>query len=269
MKKLEVDVNEVVGSTELVGKSLQNINTEASASEKQARDIQHMIEEHVLATSEISNSIDQIREELELTEKDSVEASDQAMQLAAISETIYNDLSMFNLGTFHDQVKKMGKQMAQEVQSLFETAIKNNTIAENFLFDRQYKAIPNTDPQKFNTKYDDFCDANLPLIQEKFLNDGKVIYAACTDPNGYIPTHNNKFANAPTGDYQTDLVSSRSKRIYKDPTAIRCGSHTQDFLLQTYKRDTGEIFHDLSVPIYVNGQHWGGIRMGYKADTSL
>jgi methyl-accepting chemotaxis protein len=36
-------------------------------------------------------------------------------------------------------------------------------------------------------------------------------------------------------------------------------------LLQTYKRDTGEIMHDLSVPIYLQGTHWGGFRMGYKA----
>jgi methyl-accepting chemotaxis protein len=36
-------------------------------------------------------------------------------------------------------------------------------------------------------------------------------------------------------------------------------------LIQTYKRDTGEIIHDLSVPIYVGGQQWGGFRIGYKS----
>jgi methyl-accepting chemotaxis protein len=36
------------------------------------------------------------------------------------------------------------------------------------------------------------------------------------------------------------------------------------FLLQTYKCDTGEVMHDLSVPIYVNGKHWSGFRIGYK-----
>jgi methyl-accepting chemotaxis protein len=36
-------------------------------------------------------------------------------------------------------------------------------------------------------------------------------------------------------------------------------------LLQTYKRDTGEIMHDISVPIFIAGKHWGGFRMGYKA----
>jgi methyl-accepting chemotaxis protein len=38
-------------------------------------------------------------------------------------------------------------------------------------------------------------------------------------------------------------------------------------LLQTYRRDTGEIMHDLSVPIYVNGKHWGGFRLGYRPDN--
>lgn len=33
--------------------------------------------------------------------------------------------------------------------------------------------------------------------------------------------------------------------------------------MQTYKRDTGEVMHDLSVPIRVNGRHWGGFRIGY------
>jgi len=35
-------------------------------------------------------------------------------------------------------------------------------------------------------------------------------------------------------------------------------------LLQTYTRDTGELMHDLSVPIQVQGRHWGGLRLGYR-----
>jgi len=63
-------------------------------------------------------------------------------------------------------------------------------------------------------------------------------------------------------------VSNRTKRIFDDPTGRRCGAHTESFLLQTYKRDTGEILHDLSVPIYVKGQHWGGFRMGFKSSRT-
>lgn len=42
-------------------------------------------------------------------------------------------------------------------------------------------------------------------------------------------------------------------------------NNKEQFLLQTYKRDTGEIIHDISASIFVNGKHWGGFRMGYKS----
>ena len=267
MEGLVLNVDDVVDKTELIGTTLQNINEQASSSENQAREIQEMIQEHVIATSEISNSIEHVRVELQQTEKDTVIASEQAMKLAAISETISNDLSIFNLGTIHDTHKKLALKMAQEVTELFENSIKNNLIPENHLFDRDYKPISGTDPQKYKTKYDEFCDSYLPAIQEKYISENpKLTYSVCIDPGGYVPTHNNVFAKPSVGDFQTDLLHSRSKRLYTDPTGIRCGSHTQEFLMQTYKRDTGEIFHDLSVPIYVNGQHWGGVRLGYKAE---
>ena len=53
--------------------------------------------------------------------------------------------------------------------------------------------------------------------------------------------------------------------MFNDPNGIRCGRHTDKFLLQTYKRDTGEIMHDFSVPIFVQGEHWGDFRIGFKA----
>lgn len=72
-----------------------------------------------------------------------------------------------------------------------------------------------------------------------------LVFAIVAAPDGYIPTHNQEFAHAPTGDAEADLVRSRSKRLFNDRTGIRCGSHTEDMLLQTYRRDTGEIMHDL------------------------
>ena len=67
-------------------------------------------------------------------------------------------------------------------------------------------------------------------------------------------------------DVTIDLVKSRSKRIFNDKTGQRGGQHQEKLLLQTYKRDTGEVLHDLSVPVFVNGRHWGGFRVGYLPD---
>ncbi len=62
--------------------------------------------------------------------------------------------------------------------------------------------------------------------------------------------------------------------MFRNPADSQCGrpyhnfgrSSTAPFLLQTYKRDTGEIMHDMSVPIRVKGRHWGGFRIGYRCE---
>jgi len=34
--------------------------------------------------------------------------------------------------------------------------------------------------------------------------------------------------------------------------------------MQTYMRDTGELVVDLGMPIYVDGRHWGALRVGLR-----
>jgi methyl-accepting chemotaxis protein len=127
--------------------------------------------------------------------------------------------------------------------------------------------LPNTRPQKYTTKIDALTDKIFPPIQEPILDAHKeATYAGAVDANGYFPTHNKRFSKPLTGDEKVDFVNNRTKRIFDDPVGKRCGSHEQTFLLQTYRRDTGEIMHDLSVPIYVQGRHWGGFRLGYRTE---
>jgi methyl-accepting chemotaxis protein len=65
-------------------------------------------------------------------------------------------------------------------------------------------------------------------------------------------------------------VNSRHKRIYRgNRTEIRRAESTSACLLQTYLRDTGEILNDLSVPIFVNGRHWGSFIFGLKAERFI
>ena len=133
------------------------------------------------------------------------------------------------------------------------------------LFDRDYQPLEGTNPTKYSTRYDDYADRVLPPIQEPILQQhANLTFAIATDDKGYVPTHNKRFSQPLTGDFEKDLAGNRGKRIFNDKTGLRCGSHTQRLLLQTYKRDTGELMHDLSVPIYVDGRHWGGFRVGYK-----
>jgi methyl-accepting chemotaxis protein len=188
------------------------------------------------------------------------------MTLAERGEALFETLADAGVATAHDRIREVAQTAAQEVERLFAQAIADAGITEQALFDRNYQAVPNTDPPKHTTAFDAFTDRVLPALQEKILEElPQLAYAGAVDDNGYFPTHNRKFSRRLTGDYQTDLVNNRTKRIFNDRTGTRCGANTRPFLLQTYKRDTGEVMHDLSVPIYVNGRHWGGFRIGYRS----
>jgi len=41
------------------------------------------------------------------------------------------------------------------------------------------------------------------------------------------------------------------------------------FLLQSYVRNTGEVMTDLSLPIYINGAHFGAFITGIKPEALL
>ncbi|ANB01824.1 methyl-accepting chemotaxis protein [Ectothiorhodospira sp. BSL-9] len=213
---------------------------------------------------EVTRAIQTVSSHLRETEDDVSHLSSQAEQLAERAELIYELLGDVGLGGVHDQVRQEAEQAAAAVGRAFEAAVDAGRIRLEDLFDRNYKPIPDTDPVKHKTRFDDFTDKVLPAIQEPILERHRFIaYAGAVDDHGYFPTHNRRYAKALTGDYAKDLANNRTKRIFKDRTGSRCGSHQKPYLLQTYKRDTGEIMHDLSVPIFVKGRHWGGFRIGY------
>ena len=85
----------------------------------------------------------------------------------------------------------------------------------------------------------------------------------CVDINGYVPTHNSQFSQPLTGDYDTDLLHSREKRIYATvESEKRRAQNREPFLLQTYLRDTGEILSEFSLPLFVSNRHWGAFIIG-------
>ncbi len=267
MHTLVEDVNRGVGRVEHVGEQLGDILRHSSDLEGQMRAIAEGAEKNHAEVGQISESLRLVREQLDNFETQMKSVSEQAMALSDLGEGMHESLIDLNLDTVHNRMYKVAAQSATAIGKAFEEGIRAGRIRQDDLFNRQYQPIPNTNPQKFSSRFDQFTDQVLPAIQEKILDENaSIVFAATTDDKGYIPTHNKKFAKPLTGNYQNDLAGNRTKRIFNDRTGARCGSHTKRMLLQTYKRDTGEIMHDLSVPIYVNGRHWGGLRMGYKAD---
>ncbi|MDQ4423972.1 MAG: methyl-accepting chemotaxis protein [Thalassolituus sp.] len=263
-------IDEGVSMTRELNDHLTEIN-------KRADNIQHAVNALVENMNDntghiqhISGIIGQTSAHYQETENEVASIADKSAGLSESAETIFESFGSGNLGEPHNTVKAEAFNAAQAIGRLFEEAIASGKITHDALFSREYREIPGTNPKKFSTDFDAFTDELLPDIQEQILQRNAFIaYAGAVDDNGYFPTHNKKFAQPLSGDYHKDLVNNRTKRIFDDRTGSRCGSNQSIFLLQTYKRDTGEIMHDLSVPIWVNGEHWGGFRVGYASQLSI
>lgn len=270
MRALTDKVVEAAQNVERVHAFLANIERSAGISQEEIQQIANASREHVETTNLIANAFSQICESMSSTERELPRAAKSAMALADRAEAIYDAIAESNIETPHDPIRLAAQAAAKEVGRIFADAIASGQISREALFDRHYKPIPNTNPQKHSTRFDAFTDRALPAVQEAVLAAmPQLLYAGAVDNNGYFPTHNKKFSQPLTGNYDTDMINNRTKRIFNDRTGARCGSNTKPFLLQTYKRDTGEVVHDLSVPIYVEGKHWGGFRVGYRSSAPV
>lgn len=266
MSSLEEGVSDIVSISGAAKQTFANIQNSTQETEAKIYEINSILNEHVTATSEISSSVIDISQQMENTGVRADEVSEEAYSLSETGEKLNVLLSTYELGTEHEIYRKVAISTAAKVAAVFEQSIKTGEITEQDLFDRDYQSIDGTHPEKFSTKFDKYTDKVLPAIQEPILDaHGDILFAGAVDNNGYFPTHNRRYSQSLTGDYDTDLANNRTKRIFNDRTGSRCGSNKEQFLLQTYKRDTGEIIHDISAPIFVNGKHWGGFRMGYKS----
>ncbi len=268
MELLVTSTDDVHAKLTTVHTHLDEILEHQRSLESGVKDVADGAEQSDQQLTQINESLSALQDHMSCTETDVSELADQALQLSGHAEQIYSILAVNDMDTIHDKVRHMCQEAASRIGALFEEATREGKISEQALFDFNYREVPNTNPKKYKTGFDDFTDRVLPPIQEPMLDRYPgIAFAAAVDINGYLPTHNRKFSQPMTGNYEQDLLNSRTKRMFNDRTGARCGSHTQPFLLQTYKRDTGEIMHDLSVPIYVNGRHWGGLRVGYRSEV--
>lgn len=240
----------------LAGETAQLINQIASATEEQSA-----------TTNEISEKIHNVSTSASSVHQDMLESDKAFTVLTKVAEQIFSTVGKFSVGNRHDNMKEMTRELRDGFIAAVEKGIAENKITNADLFDRNYRPIPNTSPQKYGTAFDKFLDQYIGPLQEQILSrQGSIFFAICVDDHGYVGCHNLRYTKALTGDPELDKVNNRTKRIFNDKTGLKAAQNTGPFLLQTYMRDTGEIMNDISTPIMINNRHWGAVRIGYKAE---
>jgi methyl-accepting chemotaxis protein len=163
------------------------------------------------------------------------------------------------------EMLELAQEFAERCTAVLEGWLKKKEVTRERLFSFLYYPMPDTDPPKFTTDYDRLSDRDvLPIEEDILARAPTIIYTVMVDRNGYLPTHNQRYSQPLTGNKASDLVNNRTKRIFDDRTGLAAARNTAAYLVQRYQRDTGETMADLSVPIFVAGEHWGSVRIGYR-----
>lgn len=248
------------GNFERMVKDFENTNAQLST-------IASAIEELSLTNGEIHGRVNEIHDLTMNVAKEMENSQKSSKDLSRITEEMQEMILRFKIGQgSYERIILAVKQHRDYIQQKIEE-MQGKGID---VFDRTYKPVPNTNPQKYKTSYDSYFDKDIqPLYDQTMEEIEGASYAACVDTNGYSATHNSRYSKPLTGNAETDAVWSRDKRIYNDEKGIRAARNTEQFLIQTYTTAAGEIVNDLSMPIFVNGKHWGALRVGLDPSTML
>jgi methyl-accepting chemotaxis protein len=160
--------------------------------------------------------------------------------------------------------------VAGEIAAAFEAALDRGEITMSAMFDDAYTPVAGSNPQQVTTRFTDLTDRLLPDLQEPVLAmSDRLVFCAAVDRNGYLPTHNRKFSKPQGTDVAWNTANCRNRRIFDDRVGLAAGRNVDRFLLQAYRRDMGGgqfvLMKDVSAPIFVQGRHWGGVRLAYRA----
>ncbi len=254
--------------------SLEEIHRGARETMENVASIAGAIDGQTRESEAISGHVQRILTMAEQNNDGAESTLSEAGQLDNLATNLCEIARVFKLGPQgdkaierHDGMPAVVQKMARTLGEALEAAVAGGRITLDDLFDENYRPIANTSPTKFNTRFDALADQIFPAIQEPLVDKHDwLVYAIGCDRKGYVPTHNRRFSLPLTGDQKKDFIGNRGKRIFDDPVGRRCGSHNLPFLIQTYRRDTGEIMHDISAPVFVNGRQWGGVRIGYRTE---
>jgi len=197
------------------------------------------------------------------------QAGQRIEALVAISEGILGSIAASGVRTAQSAMIATAMETAGTIGEMFEAALARGELTLADLFDEAYRALPGSNPIQHMTRFVALTDRLLPPLQEELLaSNGRIVFCAAVDRNGFLPTHNRKYSQPQGHDPIWNNANCRNRRIFDDRTGLAAARNRKPFLLQSYRRDMGGgqflVMEDLSAPIMVKGRHWGAFRFGLK-----
>lgn len=265
------EISSVANATRAaVSKSCDSFKTmiaDLEKSDDQLQSITASVEELSAANNEVHGKVTNINQISREVSDNMEDAKGSTDSLYEITENLQRLNARFKTGKGYgehcvNELRRARKKIRTTLERMLADGID--------IFDRDYQQVPDTDPPKFRTAYTEAFGREMPSIYDKLVSDLKGgVFALCVDVNGYGAAHNSFYSQPLTGDHDFDMDHSRDQRIFDDPSSLAAATNTAPVLLHTYKRDNGEILSEFAMPIFIEGKHWGALRLGIDPEMAM
>jgi methyl-accepting chemotaxis protein len=221
---------------------------------------------HVGNVHHVLSSFEQAANENEAKLTD---ARDRMEELELTASEMFDCLVKAGLSPQDSVMVERAQECAREIERLTEEAIAAGKLSPLQLFDHDYREIAGSNPKRFRTSLMDWAHENWRhLLDSTTESEDSVMAAACTDMNGYLPTHLTRHSQVPTGDLAHDTHSCRNGRIILDPIDQKAKRSSDPYMMAVYRQEGDGrnyvVVRNVYVPLIIDGRRWGDLELAYS-----
>lgn len=253
--RIETTISSVGGLVEEVDKQNDVIARATSTISDHVAKVQDVLESYDGAARRNEGQLDGAKARMEELEMTASEMFDSIVQ-AGLSP---DDSAMV----------ARAQELAGEVIAHTEAALASGMLSMNDLLDTEYQAIAGSNPPRFSNRLSDWAHREWrPFLDAAKAGDARVLAAACTDMNGFLPTHLTDRSRRPTGDLAHDTQYCRNGRIMLEAIDRKAKASHAPYMMAVYRQEgdgeTYQVVRNVYVPLVINGRRWGDFELAYS-----
>lgn len=223
---------------------------------------------HVASVQDVLVSFDQAA----LINEEQLHSAHERMEsLELTASEMFDRIVQAGLSPQDGVMVEKAQSIAERVVGIAQAAIESGELGESAVFDRDYVEVEGTNPTLFRTGLSDWADENWRgILDETATGDPCILAAACTDSNGFLPTHLSAFSLKPTGDVTYDTNYCRNGRILFETIDQKAKQSTAPYMMAVYRQEGDgkqyRVVRNVYVPLYIKGRRWGDFELAYSYD---
>ncbi|WP_444541719.1 methyl-accepting chemotaxis protein [Andreprevotia lacus] len=254
-------VNEAASNLDVASRQLSEFSSGANKVESEVSTIRTAVDELRINHQQVVGNVSRMHELTGHIAEQMRETSALSGQLSESTERVMKTVGLFRLGDHRfDRAMDQLSQCQQDCEGKLDAMTK-----EGFnLFDHNYQPIAGTNPTQYHTSYDREYEKRFQQLFDRYTQQvpGCDLTVICHNDHAYPPTHVSKYCKPHGPDVKFNTGNGRDKRFHDgNPMLKKCSLDRDPLLFQAYVRDVGDIFSLISVPVNVQGRHWGGLMM--------